>query len=297
MDSITQAFYRHRFEIAFLRKKGNAFQDFFADIMEKAHQPGDFVRVRPWGKEGDRKNDGYLTSTRTLFQVYAPNEMSASKAVAKMDEDFRGALAHWAHKFDHWVFVHNSVQGVGPQIHKKSLELEAEGDVSVRAWGYEELHRIVETLDHAKLELLFGFAPTRASMMDLGLDALMPVLEQITAMPPQSAPDLRPPPADKLQRNMLSPHVTTLLTAGMARVDLLVLYFRDRQPLRDEIAEAFHQRYVQLRDRAQGPDAIFTELQRFAGGSRVPSAAIQSAVLAVLAFFFEACDIFERDAP
>jgi hypothetical protein len=41
-----------------------------------------------------------------------------------------------------------------------------------------------------------------------------------------------------------------------------------------------------------GPDEIFGELQAFAGGmDREPSR--QAAVLAVLSYFFESCDIFE----
>jgi len=38
------------------------------------------------GNAGDRKNDGYLRSERTLFQVYAPNEISANDATAKINE-------------------------------------------------------------------------------------------------------------------------------------------------------------------------------------------------------------------
>src|SRR5208337_4018326 len=106
-----------------LKKRGNAFQDFFADIMEKRY-PGDFIRVRPWGNVGDRKNDGYLKSERTLFQVYAPNEMAAAAAIAKIEEDFTGALPYWQQYFDKWVFVHNAYDGLSPQIVAKLLELE-----------------------------------------------------------------------------------------------------------------------------------------------------------------------------
>ncbi|QBD80397.1 hypothetical protein EPA93_32265 [Ktedonosporobacter rubrisoli] len=59
MDKLTRAYYEATFKAAYLEKGGNAFQDFFSEIMEKCH-PSDFQRVRPWGRMGDRKNDGYL---------------------------------------------------------------------------------------------------------------------------------------------------------------------------------------------------------------------------------------------
>ena len=107
MDKLKRSYYEVIFENTYLKKGGNEFQDFFSEIMEKCH-PGDFQRVRPWGNTGDRKNDGYLRSARILFQVYAPNEMSANDAITKIDEDFHGALHYWQQFFDKWIFVHNS---------------------------------------------------------------------------------------------------------------------------------------------------------------------------------------------
>jgi len=88
--------------------------------------PSDFIRVRPWGNVGDRKNDGYLKSERRLFQVYAPNEMEAAKAIAKIDEDFTEALPFWKLHFDNWSFVHNARDGLGPDVTKKLLDLGAQ---------------------------------------------------------------------------------------------------------------------------------------------------------------------------
>jgi len=294
MDHVARAFYELKFRLAFMEKKANEFQDFFSTIMEKVH-PADFIRVRPWGNVGDRKNDGYLKSERTLFQVYAPNEMKVADAISKIDEDFNEALPYWKEHFDKWVFVHNSAQGLGPDVTKKLLDLDKAHPLEVTHWGREELSRKVFELDHPDLASLLGPAPTREDMLDLGLESLAPVLDQIAAMPAPASPDLRPPPADKIARNMLSPSVETLLKAGMTRADLVKDYFRIQPSKQDEIAESFRLRYEAARGDAFAPDEIFTELQRHAGGEAVPKAHRQSAVLAVLAFFFEECDIFERN--
>lgn len=128
----------------------------------------------------------------------------------------------------------------------------------------------------------------------LGLEDLVPVLDQVARLSPTPDPDLRPVPADKLQRNLLSPAVELLLKAGMSRADLVRKYFKLKPTLQDEIAEAFRSRYAELRTAGTSPDDVYAALQRFAGGDIVPSAGVQNAVLAVLSFFFEECDIFER---
>ena len=93
---------------------------------------------------------------------------------------------------------------------------------------------------------------------------------------------------------MLSPAVETMLRAGMSRVDLVRKYFKLKPTLQDQIAESFRARYAELRAGSDAPDGIFAELQRFAGGDVVREPGTQAAILAVLSFFFEECDIFER---
>src|SRR5450759_4443410 len=105
--NLSDAYYEQKFETEFLRAKGDAFQTLFERLMGLAYK-ADFMACRPWGNQGDRKNDGFLKSERRLFQVYAPNEMDAAKAKAKIAEDFEGAKQYWGKHFDAWVFVHNA---------------------------------------------------------------------------------------------------------------------------------------------------------------------------------------------
>jgi hypothetical protein len=264
--------------------------------MEKRY-PADFIRVRPWGNIGDWKNDGYLTSKRMLFQCYAPNELDAAKCITKIDEDFTGALPHWKQHFDVWIFVHNS-RGLGPEVTKKLLTLKSKhAPLIVTQWGFEELRQQAMALSQANLASLLGPAPSRKGMIALGLEDLVPVLDHIARMPAAADPDLRPVPADKLQRNELSDAVGTLLRAGMSRADLVRKYFNLKPTLQDQLAETFRTKYQELRATSAPPDDMFAALQRFAGGELVPSPSCQNAILASLAFFFEECDIFERPEP
>jgi tetratricopeptide (TPR) repeat protein len=154
------AYYVLKFENAFLSAKGTAFQDLFVSIMSKAH-PDDFIACKPWGRSGDKKNDGFLKSARTLFQVYAPNEMSEAEAVKKIDEDFRGALPYWREHFDSWVFVHNSRAGLPPAAKKKLLDLSlAHPAIRIGHWSYEELLGQFRELPTEAMIALYGAAPT-----------------------------------------------------------------------------------------------------------------------------------------
>ena len=118
-----QAYYEKEFENRFLRSKGTDFQSLFELLMSLAY-PADFVACRPWGNQGDRKNDGFLRSERRLFQIYAPNEMKESVAITKITEDFEGAKRYWGDHFDKWVFGHNAIGGLPPHVHELILNFE-----------------------------------------------------------------------------------------------------------------------------------------------------------------------------
>jgi hypothetical protein len=300
VDKLKRAFYEQLFRNEFRERRGEAFQDFFAQIMEKRYPRGDFQRVRPWGNDGDRKNDGYVRSRRILFQCYAPDELTAAKCKAKIDEDFAGALPHWKDYFNTWVFVHNALGGVGPGVAETLLLLEAaKPPFKVEAWSYNELRAIMRELDEQAIADILGPAPSQRDVSALGLQDLMPILDHLARLPPATEPDVRPVPPDKLARNMLSDDVAVLIRTGMTKADLVKKYFRDRPTLQDRIATGVQVEYRRLRDLGTSPDEIFASLQRHCAGSddstRLPSR--QVAVLAVLAFFFETCDIFERPEP
>jgi hypothetical protein len=296
VDPCAMAWFIMKFEIAWLRGTGEAFQDLFSTLMEKRH-PADFQRTRPWGSAGDRKNDGYLKSARTLFQVYAPNELKSTHAVAKINEDFQGALDHWHDHFGRWVFVHNSREGLGPQVLRALLDLQtANPSITIEHWGFEELLRIVLDLSEDELTSLFGAPVTRRALMDTGMPDLIPVLDHISRLEPTPEADLRPVPGDKLTQNMLSDHVKVLLKAGMSREALVRQYLRRHADPRqgDKIAAAFTAKYQSLRATPSSPDEVFADLQRWAGGAGIEAPHKQAAILAVLAYMFQECHIFDR---
>lgn len=293
---MTAAYYEMTFRTRYAFSKGDVFQDLFSTIMEMRY-PGDFVRVRPWGKLGDHKNDGYLRSARKLFQCYAPREMDMATCKTKINADFTEALPFWKDHFDHWIFAHNDIDGLSADILKLLLDLSAAHQpVKAAQWGYSELLQEYTQLSEENVVRLLGSAPTRKDVVDVRLSDIQSLLEHMVLQPEPQNVDVRVVPARKLEYNQLSPAAALLIKTGMTRSEVVKRYLRglSDQTRYDRIAATFRLQYQKLRAEGRAPDDIFVGLQRFVAGDAVPSPSHQAATLAILAFFFEACEIFER---
>jgi hypothetical protein len=293
--NLSDAYYEHKFEIEFLRAKGDAFQTFFERLMGLAYK-ADFMACRPWGAQGDRKNDGYLKSRRRLFQVYAPNEMDAAKAKAKITEDFAGAREHWTRDFDSWVFVHNATDGLPPHVQKLLLDFEATNPgIQLQPWCLEELRQIFRELSQDDKASWFGFAPNEETKIRLGFADLEVVLERIAALPTPPMTDVKDVPAGKIEANALSEAVARLLKEGMIKSPLVADFLSQwhDETLGERLAEAFKAEYRRLRGDFV-PNQIFAELQSWAGGDHRGAPEHELAVITVIAYYFERCDIFEE---
>ena len=297
MEQISRAFYELTFKLAFIEKKGQEFEDFFSEIMEKRHPCGDFIRVRPWGNTGDRKNDGYLKSERRLYQVYAPNEISAAKAIAKINKDFNEAIPYWKDHFDHWHFVHNSREGLSPQITKRILELDCSNDVSVLPFGFEDLRTKFFELTESDIVHIVGRAPGPNNFSDLSFTSFKSLLGNIVVNEIPSETDLRPVPGNKLAINSFSEHIKLLIKFGLRKTKLVRDFFKKWPDAiyGDQITKAISDKYKELKATALNQNDIFLELRKFVIGELKATSEVEAAALVVLSYFFEECDIFERE--
>lgn len=298
MDRIQQLNYEKDFRIAFLESKGDGFQRLFEKLMSKAH-PNDFTACRPWGSVGDRKNDGYLPSARILFQSYAPNEISATEATKKINEDFAGAKAHWEEYFDEWIFVHNAPDGrLGPHIIKALAELrQANPKIRIGHFGYEEMLTKFRQLRLRDLESWFGPSLTMEANVNLGFSDLAAVLTHISIAPSPAPSEVKDVSRGKIEANLLSQAVADFLKVGMQKSPLVAQFFNSwaNPTYGEQIAQAFKSKYEGLRNGIPPlhPDEIFGRLEAWAGGTANTTPTHKAAVLAVMAYLFDKCEIFE----
>jgi hypothetical protein len=296
MSNFTHFHYEGRFRNAFLESKGNAFQSLFDLIMGKAY-PGQFMPGKPYGNIGDQKNDGYLSSERTLFQVYAPDEMKAKKAAEKMEEDLIGALTHWEGHFDKWVFVYNS-NGLTPDVQRKVMELrEAHPEIAIETWGWEELRLRFNSLSLDAKQSMYGPALTNEAKQNLNAEEIQHVLDHIIASEVGVEPvDFVLPPG-KIEHNRLTKSTAGLLMMGFEKAYEVAKYFDQigDPTYADRIANSFKEKYADLRDAdpPKHPDDIFHGLAVWAGIGNTHTSGQLVAIYTILAYFFEQCEIFD----
>jgi len=231
-----------------------------------------------------------------LFQVYAPNEMEAPKAIAKITEDFEGAKEHWGKHFDKWTFVHNATDGLPPHVLKLLLDFEAANPgIKLDPWCMAEMLPIFRALAIEDKQSWFGLAPTEETKAKLGFNDLRVVLETISSGPAPESVTVKDVPVGKIEANALSESIATLLKQGMIKAVLVQNFFEQwhDQTLGERLAKTFKDKYMILQEQLT-PNNVFTELQSWAGGNQRGTPEHELAVLTVIAYYFERCDIFKE---
>lgn len=288
------AFHFHAYHHKVLETSGDGFQALFVQIMERVY-PDSFEAVRPYGNQGDWKCDGRLGSQ--YFQCYAPNAMKAREAITKITGDFQGCLDKWDTAVQEWTLVHNSKDGLPPQVRAHVDGLRgANPQIKISEWHRNRLWDELKGLSYGKRAEVLGAVPSREDLSPVSfaeIQVIVRYLAKSVAIHPDVGTVLAP--EEKIRRNDLSPYSATLLRVGSQQWGRVKNYIdRHHDP---EVGEVLRQHFVEeyrhLREQHSGDsDVIFGKLHRFAScNSDDPK--MQGAGLAVLTYFFIACDVFE----
>ncbi len=256
---------------------------------------GDFVVVKPSGVAGDKKCDGYHSSLGRVFQVYAPERLTASKAIAKINEDYTGASANWQDLMKEWVFVHNQHRGLHPDVAILLAKIKKAKKHAIQTWCEVELKDVFFGLSTADQASILGAAPTQESLTRLEMQDVVVVARVIAQQEPTLNESVDSVPLGKLEANGLTDYTKSFLLMGSRKAPLVKKLFDQwHDPeLGDKIAAAFRARYLALRNEGLVGDDLFKGLWKFAGGGQYPTAKQEAAAMAILAFLFEECEIFE----
>ncbi|MFH0728787.1 MAG: ABC-three component system protein [Pseudomonadota bacterium] len=167
--------------------------------------------------------------------------------------------------------------------------------VKLKPWGFEELREIFRRLEKQDLESWFGYAPNGGVKAKMGFEEIRVVLETIGSKKPDTGAPAKEVPPGKIEANQLSDNIATLIKEGMGRASLVDAFFKKwHDPTFGErIAASFREQYENLRGK-QTPNEIFYKFQEWVGGSKRGTAEHEMAVLTVIAYYFESCDIFEE---
>ncbi|WP_342478980.1 ABC-three component system protein [Paenibacillus sp. FSL H7-0350] len=296
MDDLSMYFYDVKYKEIIREKTETEFEKFFSKVMQTKYKD-DFMPCRPWGQEGDKKNDGYLISERHLFAVNGPHSLNQPRMIKKINSDFSGAIDYWEEFFDKWSFVHNQ-DSLPPKINKELMKLGTKYTaIKFTFWGPSTLRDIIFSLEEAYIRDILGPVPSKINYATLKFEDIQPVIKSISKRSNPRKEDLEPVPENKLLINGLSDPIIGLIKAGLIRAPLVRQYLdlQTELNLGDQIADTLRRHYEDLRDNTKlDSDEIYSELAKFiTDPNKKDNQVYMAAVHTVLAYFFEQCTIFE----
>lgn len=281
-----------------VRLTGFEFQQLFSRIMLASDAT--FRPVKPQGKKGDAGNDGYAPTSGTYYQVFAPeNPKDKGAAAAKKIKSDCKKLCKWAKvaKIDHFRFVFNDhYQGTQIDIDTALAEVRAsEGFTTSEPLLMGHLESIFLSLPPGQRESVAGAVmPDLAQLETVRFDDIADVLRHlVTNSDALGRPGLLVMDIDKkIVINGLSSVIGDIIRTSALQRPVVEQYFKQSGEFgRKEIQGTLRSIYEKSRDSSNHPDDVFYKvLDQLVPASK---GVLQNAAFALIAFFFESCDIFE----
>jgi hypothetical protein len=295
------------FENRVLKATGFGYESLFHQVMVLKY-PGQFIPIEPYGNLGDRKNDGYLPARGEFYQVYAPKKPSdkLGSAAAKAKEDFAGLKDFWEKrcpiKHYRFVFKDDFTGSIAP-LEAALLDIATTHKIQAGPFLSTELLQLTLSLTDAEIfRVLNSVVPEPGFLPDADYEAVRDVVNHVLASSKKvvdggslATPEL----LDKIQFNKLSGEVGQMLVNGARQINVVNDFFSGRpgfhrQVLRNHLAEIYSEERGLMPKRGKWADRLFFKIiERITPPSREMEKAVQDSAIVVMAFYFEACDVFE----
>lgn len=298
-----------RFKVRAYQSDGQAFEDLFTRIMSKKLPA--FRQIKPQGQLGDRKNDGFDDASGTYFQVFAPEDIwkGDKYGAAKLATDLAGLLKHWSQAGQVKAFryvVNDKYKGLGPEIEQTLRDqrpLHPELDpLSSFLTGHLEDEFLSLDPFHQD-EILGGMAPSMTPET-VDNDALSAVIHHILhddgPMPSLAIP-LDPSLDRKIEFNKLpAPIASHLRSRNAEAASVVSAFFRyrstsDKELLGQRFKGFYNTAETLFVDAHETQSLIFYQILDHITLQKTTRH--QNAALLLMAYYFEACDIYKEPPP
>jgi hypothetical protein len=290
------------FKNKILENSEQSYENFFIEVMCKYNS--NFQPVKPQGRIGDKKNDGFDKETGTYYQVYAPEDIKKreGKAISKLAEDFEGLLGYWQNISpikSFFYVLHDKYQGAYPSIHKELAELERVNAIICKTFLNKDLENIFWQLDDDKIFSIIGSIPT-PYISDIEFVVLREVIEFLMRVDVEYIKANLPTNIDfngKIVFNKLSEIPANFLTFGNYQRGNVEEYFKIRsdfqkEDLRLRFVDLYNEGLELIPNSDEKNDFVFFHILEKASPNKTK--AIKDAVIVLMAYYFECCDIFEE---
>lgn len=298
LTNVQRVFYRAQVARALSDTAATPFEDWFTELAQRRWGT-DFEPVRAQGRSGDLKCDGHRLSTGTIFQCYAPRRLENRALTAKIANDFSGALGCWGGRMKAWHLVINERAGLCAEAKQQTDALRAKhAHVDIRTMGPIEIERLALELNAEQLGDLFGYVmdaaearSTRITFKDI--EDVVATLEGSDPVP--SLAPLSVPAENKAEHNGFEPEIRELIRSGERLAPRVAQFFNEtgRVELGERLATRLAENYRSMKDAGHDPAQIFFVFVDMCGGLDRPPQG-RAALLAVLSYYFNSCNIFEN---
>jgi len=282
-----------------------AFEDFFISIIREADK--DFRPVKPHGQDGDKKNDGFNETTGVYYQIYSPEKPGERivDAVKKCKKDFEGLKKYWdkISKVKGYYFVFNDkYNGAYPRVEKALKEIKnSNKDLNFcKPFYAQHLEEKLFTLSDNKIFEIICYVPNIDKIEKVDFLAMKNVVEFLLENQKEHqyeenyiVPDFQ----EKIKFNNLNKQVSNLLVQGSYQNSVITDYFRNQSSfLKPKLKEIFSNLYEEgereLKKNKNKDNLLFFYILNRALPQKEKR--IQDAVLVLMSYYFENCDIFEE---
>lgn len=296
MNTDERTYARKLFKLLIHESEGQAFEDVFTQVMKYACP--EFRSIRPYGNVGDRKNDGYIQSEGTYFQVYAPedirNTRTSVNAVRKLRTDFTGLRAQW-HGIRNFVFVINDkFKGAPPDCELEIQEIKEQYMLeNAEILTASDLENIMFSLEDDKIKIIIGFLPDPANLKELDYSIVAEVIGYILQQPMQDDNEcaiIYPDWEEKIHFNGLSKATAIRLNNGIINIKSLEDFLSNDYGVADILRDKINEVYLEEKKSLCQDELFWAIVNRL---SPRPQRIYKEIVIVIMAKYFESCDIFE----
>ncbi|HBS88835.1 MAG: hypothetical protein A2W91_01175 [Bacteroidetes bacterium GWF2_38_335] len=268
----------------------------------------DFRPVKPQGREGDKKNDGFNKVKGQYYQVYSPEDTSDKEreSYKKLDSTFEELYNYWQLispiKEFYWVYNDKFQTGVYPSIEKTLAEIEQKFEVKANPFLSKDLEDVFLSLQESEIiEILGGHLPDHNYIEDVIITILGEVINFLVrghfnlnniTFPNEINFD------KKIRFNKLSNVFSTLLKTAFHQDYIITEYFKynskfTKENLKTVFSDLYREALERIPDSIpEKADLVFDYILNKARPRN--NMAETNAVLTLMAHYFESCDIYEE---
>jgi hypothetical protein len=302
-------FARLIFNVQTLKADGKSYEDIFTSVQMLLDIT--FRKIKPYGNVGDKKNDGFLPKTGNYFQVYAPenpeNPRTIKNAISKLVNDFSGLYKSWndtipIQKF-HFV-INDKQRGCPPDLELKIGDLRnLYPSIEFATYTLDNLLDDFCKLSQEDMEKIVGVIPNFGEYETASIPEFQKIIDHLLIQTKDDNTNedeslIKLEFEEKILFNKLTSDIAEMLRMAEIQSYILDDYFSNNEDkyLKTKLRNILSQMYISEKVQFEqinelNSSLIFFKLLDYITQNK--STESLNASLILMAFYFDACDIFE----